>query len=130
TLLSWSAVNGHTVVVKLHMSREDDELATFERKHRFSPSSSMAMKVHVQVLRIPRAREGADPNLENSNGWTPLCWAVGTGKAIIVKMLLERADVNPNPVENDCWMPLGRARVHAHKDLAALIESRINRMGQ
>ncbi|RPA88877.1 hypothetical protein L873DRAFT_1602080, partial [Choiromyces venosus 120613-1] len=74
-----------------------------------------------EVLRILLQRQDADPNLENWNGWTQLSWAVGLGKTSIVKMSLEQVDVNPKLVENDGWTPQGRARVHGHKDIVALI---------
>ncbi|RPA94532.1 ankyrin [Choiromyces venosus 120613-1] len=137
TPLFFAVLNGYEGVVRLLLSRHDINLNSLDNSREthlgmagFSATYLATWCEHEKILGIPPAREDADPNLQNWNGWGPLSLAVGPGKTSMAKMLLERADVDPDPVESDGWTPLDRARANGYKDIVVLIQSQISMMGQ
>lgn len=66
-------------------------------------------------------RFGADSNMRDSNGATPVRYAAESGSAAIITLLLENgADPNIRTVRGGS--PLGAAYIHGHMDVASLLE--------
>jgi len=63
---------------------------------------------------------GADPNIQDGDGWTPLQHACSRGYTDIVRLLIDHgADVNAR--DRDSWTPLRRACYRDRPDLARLL---------
>ncbi len=72
----------------------------------------------VKVLLL--SSNGADVNMQDENGCTPLYCAVSRDNLEIVKLLLDRrADANkPN---KDGWTPLNSAAFHCYREIVKLL---------
>ena len=82
----------------------------------YTPLLWAAEKNNREVCDVLLEFRGADPKLRDVNGWTPLFLAS------IVKLLLERKEVNPNPYDNDGNTPLSLATEEGHKGIVKLLQ--------
>ncbi len=74
---------------------------------------------HIGVVRTLIAR-GADVNLPNRNGWTPLMAAVSHGHGSVVKLLLENG-ADPNRTHAYGWTALKLTIQKGDKAMAELL---------
>ena len=65
-------------------------------------------------------RRGADPNVNDRYGKTPLVWAAGYGRADEVRLLLDHG-ANPNQKDNTGETPLAWAVENDHSDVVKLL---------
>lgn len=65
-------------------------------------------------------QNGADPNVKDAHGWTPLHRAVLWEHVLIVKLLLN-AGVDPNAADDDGYTPLHVAAKWDHFESAKLL---------
>lgn len=68
-------------------------------------------------------QDGADVNIQNTQGWTALIAAASHGQSSIVQNLLEqyRGQINVNLPENDGWTALHFAANNNHKNVARML---------
>lgn len=65
-------------------------------------------------------KSGADINVTDQRGWTPLLWAVSRGQMDVVKLLLDKgADVNSKGERG--WTPLMEAANRGHLEVTKLL---------
>ena len=67
-----------------------------------------------QVMEI--LAEGADVNVRDGNGYTPLHWAVQEGYVGLAKLLMAKR-ANPNSADNEGFTPLGIACTKNHLNI-------------
>jgi ankyrin repeat protein len=65
---------------------------------------------------------GADPNVAQAGGWTPLHQAATQGKREVVDLLLAHG-ASPGAVSDDDRTPAQMAEVKGHKEIQALLEA-------
>ena len=66
---------------------------------------------------------GAEINVKNNRGWTPLHWAANNGHATIVEYLLTKgAEINVK--DNRGRTPLHLAADNGRKDVVALLQTK------
>lgn len=101
--------------------------------HNYPPKSEWPITLlHVASrYNLPRALDAllslggkADP--EDGNGRTPLSWAIEEGHETIVRMLIERGNVNPDSVGECGRTPLSRAAQGGHKTIVRTLLERDN----
>ena len=68
--------------------------------------------------------EGCDINQMDSRGSTPLHWAARSGQEGMVKILLERYDVNPDKPDNGGRTPLWDAAFYGHEGVVKILLER------
>ena len=123
TPLALAAGEGHEVVVKLLLGREDVD-PNLSNRGGESPLGCAALGGHEGVVGLLLAREDVDPNCPDEDGHTPLWCAVMKGHEGVVKLLLAREDVDPNrPDEND-HTPLWCAVINGHEGVVKLLLAR------
>ena len=81
-----------------------------------SATSNVSQKNVIQLL----LDRGANPNLANFYGWTPLHWAARNGKGDIIQVLLHR-EADPDLANRYGWTPLHLAAEYGHKDVVQLL---------
>ena len=69
-------------------------------------------------------QRGRYMGLRDESGRTPLSWASEHGHEAIVRVLLERGDVNVNAEDKDRWTPLLFAAMNGHADVVRLLIER------
>ena len=79
-------------------------------------SSTFNLELVQQLLKA-----GADPNMANKNGWTPLMFAAKYGQLEIAQSLLA-AGADPNRATKDGRTPLMVAKDNKHKDIVLFIK--------
>ena len=85
TALSWAAGNGHVEVVKL-----------FLRPGFVNPEGAgRRWRKRALLASLLHGKRCVNPNNSSESGRTPLSWAAENGHEGVVKLLLERQDVNP-----------------------------------
>ena len=66
---------------------------------------------------------GAEINVKDNHGMTPLHWAARKGHTTIVEYLLTKgAEINVK--DNDGWTPLHFAAYRGRKDVVALLQTK------
>jgi len=65
-------------------------------------------------------------NTKGRNGSTPLSYAARYGKQTVVRLLLERDDIDMNLQDNDGRTPLSWAVESGYEAVAKLLQSRMN----
>jgi len=80
-----------------------------------------AGKGRLEVVNLLLTR-GADVNLSNRNGWTPLMAAVSSGNRVIASHLLEKG-ADPNSKHTYGWTPLKLASQKGKEDMVKLLKN-------
>ena len=115
TALSWAAGNGHEGVVKLFLGQQFVNPGSVG--HRWGKSA--------RVVNLLFGERYVNPNRSCKYGQTPLSWAVENGHEGIIKLLLERKDVNPNiPDTTAGRTPLSWAAVKGYEGIVKLLLGR------
>jgi len=78
----------------------------------------------VEVARALVMIDGVDINSIDETGTTPLSWAARKGQEAVVKLLLERKDVNPDRPDNGGQTPISWAAENAHEAVVNLLLER------
>jgi len=77
---------------------------------------------HKAVIKLLLATDGVDPDLEDSNGLTPLSLAAQGGHEAVVKLLLATGGVEPNSKDSKYgWTPLSWAAGYGHKAVVKVL---------
>jgi len=114
TALSWAAENGHEGVVKVFLEPQFVTLGNIGQWWRMGPRVAG---------RLFRNRYVCPDGLSKS-GRTPLSWAAQNGHEEVVKLLLQREDVNPNRSGKPGQTPLALAIENGHDKVAELLRAR------
>lgn len=139
TPLSCAAKRGTSSVVELLLTKEEIEINHPTHLGR-TPLSLAVERGHENVLQLLLKEENIKPDLPDEDGRTPLLWASAKypGKRdswwkegswrkensdpeAIVKLLLQRKDVNPNATDEWGWTPLTWAAKTGRQWLADLL---------
>ena len=81
---------------------------------------SMASSVgHEEVVRLLLGK-GADVNMADADGWTPIHWAAHRGHIEVVRILLDRG-ADPNSEDGSKCTPLHWAAFYGHKKVVQLL---------
>ena len=115
TALSWAAGYGHEGVVRLFLGPQFVNPGSLGR-----PWGKAQ-----QVAGLLFGKRYVNPDSSSISGRTPLSWAAEEGHEGIVKLLLERKDVNPNIP--DTWRgqtPLSHAAANGHEGTVKLLLGR------
>ena len=100
TALTWAAMRGNEVVVKMLLGREDVNPSQASARQVQTPLLWAAKNGHLGVVKMLLERGDINPNqADTRNGQTPLLWAAENGREGVVKMLLGREDVNSNQAD-------------------------------
>jgi len=116
TPLSWAAENGHEDVVRLFLGLRLANSGNLGRQWGKAP----------RVAGLLFGRRYINPDCSSKSGRTPLSWAAEKGHEGIVKLLLERRDINPNTSDTIYGRtPLLWAAGTGHEEIVKLLlESR------
>lgn len=68
-------------------------------------------------------RHGANSNVQNDAGWTPLIYMTSLGREDAVKDLIEKHDADVNVVENDGWSALMFACFYGYEGIVQVLMS-------
>lgn len=139
TPLSCAAKRGTSSVVELLLKKEGIEINHPTHLGR-TPLSLAAERGNEIVLQLLLKEENIKPDLPDEDGRTPLLWASAKYPAkrdswwkesswrkensnpeAIVKLLLQRKDVNPNATDESGWTPLTWAAKTGREWLADLL---------
>ena len=115
TALSWAAGNGNEGIVRLFLGRQ------------FINPGSVGGRwgKSARVVSFLFGERYINPNSSSKYGQTPLSWAVENGHEGIVKLLLERKDVNPDtPDTIDGRTPLSWAAMKGYEGIVKLLLGR------
>jgi len=113
TALSWAAGNGHEGVVRIFLGRR------FINPGRIGRSWGKAPRVAGLLL----GRRYVNPDSPSESGGTPLSWAAQNGHEGVVKILLERNDVNPD-ARRFGHTPLSWAAENGHERVVKILLER------
>jgi len=136
TPLHSAALNGKSEVVKLLLEHGADpniqnkdgmtplhfatEYSPWHFAARYSPWDSATERGYLRVVKL-LLEHGADPNIQNKDGMTPLHFATERGSPEVVKLLLEHG-ADPNIQENKFgWTPLHYAVSRCHVDVVRVL---------
>ncbi|QKX61975.1 uncharacterized protein TRUGW13939_09131 [Talaromyces rugulosus] len=78
-------------------------------------------KGHEDVVKLLLETAGANPNLRDNNGQTPLWWAAWNGDEAIIKLLLEIGRADPDPKDNNGRTPIWWASWYGHEAIIRLL---------
>ena len=76
------------------------------------------------VIALFEVVEGCGADMVDASGRTPLAWAAENGHEGIVKLLLDRKEVNPDSKDNHGQTPLQRAAEGGHEEVVKLLLDR------
>ena len=113
TALSWAAANGHEGVVRLFLGPGFVNPGSIARRWGQAP----------RVASLLFGRRYINPDSLGESSQTPLSYAAKNGHEAIVKLLLERKDVNPDSSEHG-RTPLSRAAENGHEAIVKLLLER------
>jgi len=114
TPLSWAAGNGHEGVVRSLLGPQSGNPGSIGRRWGGAPRVGGLF-----------GRKNINPNIPSNSNRTPLMWATENGHEAVVKLLLERRDLNPNIPETEYGLtPLSRAAESGHEGIARLLLGR------
>ena len=115
TALSWAAENGHEGVVRLFLGSEFVDPASTGRRWGKA----------WQAAGLLFGWRYVNPNSPSASGRTPLSWAAEKGHGGILKLLLEREDVNPDTPDTEYGRtPLSWAAEKGHEEVVKLLLER------
>ncbi|RMZ91406.1 hypothetical protein DV736_g1357, partial [Chaetothyriales sp. CBS 134916] len=117
TPLSWAALQGHEVVVKLLLEKG----AELDSKDEYgeTPLSWAALQGHEVVVKL-LLEKGAELDSKSKSGQTPLSWAAQGGHEAVVKLLLEKgAELDSKSKSGQT--PLSRAAQGGHEAVVKLL---------
>ena len=80
----------------------------------------------IEFVTLLINQKGCEINQEDFLGSTPLSWAARSGHEGVVKLLLEREDVDPDGPDKNDLAPLGWAVVRGHEEVVKLLLEREN----
>ena len=141
TSISFAAERGHERIVKLLLERGDAN-SNFPDSNGRTPLSLAASWRHGDVVKLFLERGDVNPNSSDNQGRTPLSFAIeGRGPTQlvpsegarpppaseedgVVKLLLERRDVNPNLPDSLGQTPLSMAALWGHESVVKLLLKR------
>jgi len=95
------------------------EIATAGDKNRDLTQASMNGDVEKVISLLG---SGADINVKDQRGWTPLLWAVSRGQMDLVKLLLDKGAV-VNPKHEYGWTALKIAKAKGNKEIVGLLKA-------
>ncbi len=114
----------HLLIKKLFVTFTAMLLAGCTTKHSLEKAPDISMNQAVYEGNIEIINQhlsfGADINIKDAGGWSPLHWAVGEGHEKIIKLLLaKKADVNA--IDQTGKTPLDYALLNKKKETADLL---------
>ncbi|CRG88699.1 Ankyrin repeat domain-containing protein 50 [Talaromyces islandicus] len=122
TPLFRAAKQGNEAVVKLLLAKDGIDMECKDMRDE-SPLSAAVKNGHERVVKL-LLENGAEPDTEGLDSWTPLWWAAWKGSPAITKMLLEKG-ANPNPqprgIATGERTPLSLAADKGHEKIVELL---------
>jgi ankyrin repeat protein len=145
TPLSWAAENGHEPIVRLLVDHGGIDVNSKDTSNGQTPLSWAAENGQEAVVRRLIKCEGVDVNSKpnnydptvpfsgipldakiNSHGRTPLSWAAKNGHEAVMRLLVEREDVDTDSKDNNNRTPLSWAAENGHETVVRLLIERKN----
>ncbi|KAK0639751.1 ankyrin repeat-containing domain protein [Cercophora newfieldiana] len=119
TPLAWAAYWGRSEVVELLANRDDVDV-DHRDKMGLTPLASTALEGQAAMARLLLGF-GADPRLEDNDGYTPLSWAAYWGYLGVVELLAARKDVAVNSRDKTGRTPLSWAAEEGREEVVQLL---------
>ena len=124
TPLRRAAANGHEMVVRLLLQREDIE-ADFKDRKGQTPLSLAAEYGHERVVQLLLERDDVEADSRDKNGQTPLSRGAEHGHEKVVQLLLQREDVEADSKDDEYYQtPLSRAAKNGHEAVVQMLMNR------
>ncbi|CAI6098765.1 unnamed protein product [Clonostachys chloroleuca] len=123
TPLAAAVANGNEAIVRMLTAR-DDVQQHFGRS-RFCPLWLAVKQDHASIVGLLLDRYHLEPNIIIKRDMTLLCAAAGLGSASVVRMLLQRSDIDPNfRAQEKHTTPLSLAVLRCHIEVVRLLLER------
>ncbi|CAG9948631.1 unnamed protein product [Clonostachys rosea f. rosea IK726] len=123
TPLAAAVANGNEAIVRMLAAR-DDVQQHFGRS-RFCPLWLAVKQDHAPISGLLLDRYQLEPNSIIKRDMTLLCAAAGLGSASVVRMLLQRSDIDPNfRAQEKHTTPLALAVLRGHTEVVGLLLER------
>jgi len=114
----------HHTSAKILLKAQYTWITDVDRFSGFSGLHCASLFGVVEIVAVLVRMEGSDINQMDSLGNTPLIWAARNGHEGVVKILLERDNVNPDKPNNDSQTPLCQAAYNGHEGVVKMLLER------
>lgn len=114
----WAGVKGKTSVLRCLLENGGDVNLPNRKGNTVLIMSSLFNHIDTVALEL---QKGADPNITNNDGWSPLMLACEKGNNEIIASLLRFAGINVNSLRRDGSTALSEACKHGHAETVRML---------